>query len=93
VHKGDKVVPPASFPAAPPPDPKMIPDELPTVSDEVLDEVCQNPTPDDTLLILAFKASCNTCVSLLFHKEVVHDSLTRDLRLEKFVAFSQVRSH
>ena len=45
VHKGDKVVPPASFPAAPPPDPKMIPDELPTVSDEVLDEVRQNPRP------------------------------------------------
>ncbi|KAH8984681.1 hypothetical protein EDB92DRAFT_1885663 [Lactarius akahatsu] len=39
VHKGDKVVPPASFPAAPPPDAKMIPDELPIVSDEVLGEV------------------------------------------------------
>ncbi|KAH9172885.1 hypothetical protein EDB89DRAFT_1962863 [Lactarius sanguifluus] len=39
IHKGDKVVPPASFPAAPPPDAKMIPDELPIVSDEVLGEV------------------------------------------------------
>ncbi|KAF8460963.1 hypothetical protein DFH94DRAFT_790038 [Russula ochroleuca] len=39
LHKGDKVVPPASFPAAPPPDPNMIPDELPTISDEVLEEV------------------------------------------------------
>ncbi|KAH9172883.1 hypothetical protein EDB89DRAFT_1962838 [Lactarius sanguifluus] len=40
IHKGDKVVPPASFPAAPPPDQRMIPDGLPTVSDEVLGEVC-----------------------------------------------------
>jgi hypothetical protein len=55
VHKGDKVVPPASFPAAPPPDPNMIPDEVPTISDEVLEEVCQNITPDDSLLILALK--------------------------------------
>jgi hypothetical protein len=55
VHKGDKVVPPASFPAAPPPDPNMIPDELPTISDEVLEEVCQNLTPGDTLLISALK--------------------------------------
>ncbi|KAH8984683.1 hypothetical protein EDB92DRAFT_2117026 [Lactarius akahatsu] len=39
IHKGDKVVPPASFPAAPPPDQRMIPDELPTVSDEVLGEL------------------------------------------------------
>ncbi|KAH9005752.1 hypothetical protein EDB86DRAFT_2795497 [Lactarius hatsudake] len=34
IHRGDKVVPPASFPAAPPPDQRMIPDGLPTVSDE-----------------------------------------------------------
>ena len=39
VHKGDKVVPPASFAAEPLPEPKMIPDELPTVSDDVLGEV------------------------------------------------------
>jgi hypothetical protein len=56
VHKGDKVVPPASFPAALPPDPNMIPDELPTVkpptvSEEVLEEVCRNPTSDNPLLI------------------------------------------
>ena len=55
VHKGDKVVPPASFPAAPPPDPNMIPDEPPTISDEVLEEVCQNSMPDGSLLILALK--------------------------------------
>jgi hypothetical protein len=55
VHKGDKVVPPASFPAAPPPDPNMIPDELPTISDEVLEEVCPNPTPGGSLLISALK--------------------------------------
>ncbi len=53
VHKGDKVVPPATFPPTPPPDPNMIPDELPTVSDEVLEEVCQSPTPDVSLLISA----------------------------------------
>ena len=51
VHKGDKVVPPATFPPTPPPDPNMIPDELPMISDEVLEEVCQNPTSDDSLLI------------------------------------------
>jgi hypothetical protein len=51
VHKGDKVVPPASFPAALPPDPNMIPDEPPTVSEEVLEEVCRNPTSDNPLLI------------------------------------------
>jgi hypothetical protein len=33
----------------------MIPDELPTISDEVLEEVCQNLTPGDTLLISALK--------------------------------------
>jgi hypothetical protein len=53
IHKGDKVVPPACFPAVPPPDPNMIPDELPTISDEVLEEVCQNPTSDSSLLISA----------------------------------------
>ena len=42
VHKGDKVVPPASFPAVLPSDPNMIPDELPAVSDDVLEEVRQN---------------------------------------------------
>lgn len=52
VHKGDKVVPPASFPVAPLSDPNMIPDEIPTISDEVLEEVCQNPTRDRPLLIL-----------------------------------------
>ena len=50
VHKGDKVVPPATFPPTPPPDRSMISDELPTISDEVLEEVCQNPS-DDSLLI------------------------------------------
>ena len=55
VHKGDKVVPPASFPTALPPDPNMIPDEIPTVSDEVLEEVCQNPMRDGSLLILPLK--------------------------------------
>jgi hypothetical protein len=44
MHKGDKVVPPASFSAAQPPDHEMIPDELPTVGDEVLEEVCHNST-------------------------------------------------
>jgi hypothetical protein len=47
MHKGDKVVPPASFPTAPPADLKMIPDELPSVSDEVLGEVCANILPSD----------------------------------------------
>ncbi|KAI9453660.1 hypothetical protein BJY52DRAFT_1288007 [Lactarius psammicola] len=51
IHKGDKVVPPASFSAEPPPDLKMIPDELPTVSDEVLGEVCPNIAPSGNLLI------------------------------------------
>ena len=51
VHKGDKVVPPASFPAALPADSNMIPDEPPTVSDEVLEEVCHNPTSSNTLII------------------------------------------
>ena len=55
VHKGDKVVPPASFPAALPADSSMIPDEPPTVSDEVLEEVCHNPTSSDTLLISVLK--------------------------------------
>lgn len=41
VHKGDKVVPPASFPTAQLTEPKMIPEGLPTVSDEVLEEVCR----------------------------------------------------
>jgi hypothetical protein len=45
MHKGDKVVPPASFPPAPPSDPNMIPDELPMISDEVLEEVSRNPIP------------------------------------------------
>ena len=51
INRGDKVVPPASFSAAPPPDLKMIPDELPTVSDEVLGEVCPNIAPSGNLLI------------------------------------------
>jgi len=55
VHKGDKVVPPASFPAALPSDSNMIPDEPPTVSDEVLEEVCHNPTSDGSLLISILK--------------------------------------
>jgi hypothetical protein len=55
VHKGDKVVPPASFPAALPPNSNIIPDEPPTVSDEVLEEVCHNPTSGDTLLISVLK--------------------------------------
>ena len=55
VHKGDKVVPPASFPAALPSDSNMIPDEPPAVSDEVLEEVCHNPTSDDSLLISVLK--------------------------------------
>lgn len=52
VHKGDKVVPPATFPPTPPPDRNMIPDELPTISGEVLEEVCQNLS-NDSLLIYA----------------------------------------
>ncbi|KAF8261742.1 hypothetical protein EI94DRAFT_1745299 [Lactarius quietus] len=67
IHKGDKLVPPASFPAAPPPDLKMIPDELPTVSDEVLGEL-------HTLLVLekfvAFSQALLT--SILADQEVVH---------------------
>ena len=55
MHKGDKVVPPASFPATLPADSSMIPDEPPTVSDEVLEEVCHNPTSSDTLLISVLK--------------------------------------
>ena len=43
-HKGDKVLPPASFPTAQPTDPGMISDELPTVGDEVLEEVCHIST-------------------------------------------------
>jgi hypothetical protein len=61
VHKGDKVVPPATFPPTPPPDPNMIPDELPTVSDEVLEEVCRNPTSDDSLLISALSYMRCSC--------------------------------
>jgi hypothetical protein len=53
VHKGDKVLPPASFPPMPLLDPKMIPEELPTVSDEVLEKVCQNLISDSYLLISA----------------------------------------
>jgi hypothetical protein len=55
VHKGDKVVPPGSFPPALPSDPNMIPDELPSISDEVLEEVSHNPTPNRSLLISALK--------------------------------------
>ena len=55
VHKGDKVVPPASFPDALPTDSDMIPDAPPTVSDEVLEEVCHDPSSDDPLLISVFK--------------------------------------
>jgi len=55
VHKGDKVVPPASFPAGLPLDSNMIPDEPPTVSDEVLEEVCHNPTSDGSSLISVLK--------------------------------------
>jgi hypothetical protein len=92
VHKGDKVVPPATFPPTPPPDPNMIPDELPTISDEVLEEVCQNSTSDDSLLIPALSAPCDARVSLFLQKEVIVDSLTVAYRLEKFVTFSQVGS-
>ncbi|KAH9022666.1 P-loop containing nucleoside triphosphate hydrolase protein [Lactarius hengduanensis] len=67
IHRGDKVVPPASFPAAPPPDLKLIPDELPTVSDEVLGEL-------HALLVLekfvAFSQALLT--SILADQEVVH---------------------
>ena len=55
MHKGDKVVPPASFSAAPLPEPKMIPDELPTVSDDVLGEVCAKIAPSGNLLISSSK--------------------------------------
>ena len=55
MHKGDKVVPPASFPAALHPDSNMMPDGPPTVSDEVLEEVCHNPTSVDILLISVLK--------------------------------------
>ncbi len=51
IHKGDKVVPPASFSAGSHPVEKMIPDELPIVSDEVLGEVCPIIVPFETLLI------------------------------------------
>jgi hypothetical protein len=50
VHKGDKVVPPASFPATLHPDSNMIPEEPPTVSNDVLEEVRHNPTSNDILL-------------------------------------------
>ncbi|KAF8261744.1 hypothetical protein EI94DRAFT_1809815 [Lactarius quietus] len=67
IHKGDKLVPPASFPAAPPPDLKMIPDELPAVGDEILGEL-------HTLLVLekfvAFSQALLT--SILADQEVVH---------------------
>jgi hypothetical protein len=68
----------------------MIPDGRPTISDEVLEEVCQNPTSDNSLLISALKASCDARVSLSLQKEVIVDSLTVAYRLEKFVTFSQV---
>ena len=55
MHKGDKVIPPASFPAALPPNSNIIPDEPPTVSDEVLEEVRHNPASGDTLLISVLK--------------------------------------
>jgi hypothetical protein len=67
MHKGDKVVPPASFPTAPPADLKMIPDELPSVSDEVLGEL-------HTLLVLekfvAFSQALLT--SILADQDVAH---------------------
>ncbi|KAH9971205.1 hypothetical protein BGW80DRAFT_1322645 [Lactifluus volemus] len=38
IHKGDKVILPASFPAATLPDLKTLPDDLPVVNDQVLEE-------------------------------------------------------
>ena len=88
IHKGDKVVPPASFPTELPPDTKMIPDELPIVSDEVLGEVCLNIAPSGNLLISFPKIHALLVLAHCFRETV--DSLTHMYRLEKFVAFSQV---
>ena len=63
VHKGDKVVPPASFSAEPLPEPKMIPDELPTVSDDVLGEVLYKDSAFRKLVDFFSLAPCATCVS------------------------------
>ncbi|KAH9992492.1 hypothetical protein BJV74DRAFT_397873 [Russula compacta] len=67
VHKGDKVVPPASFSTAQLTEPKMIPEELPTVSDEVLEEL-------HAILVLekfvAFSQALLT--SILADQDVVH---------------------
>ncbi|KAI0297517.1 hypothetical protein B0F90DRAFT_1819257 [Multifurca ochricompacta] len=55
VHKGDKVVPPASFPAVPPSDLKATSEELPIISDDVREEVCQDLTVSGYLLISVLK--------------------------------------
>ncbi|KAN0138675.1 hypothetical protein V8E53_003663, partial [Lactarius tabidus] len=67
MHKGDKVVPPASFPIAPPPDLKMIPDELPSVSNEVLGEL-------HTLLVLEKFVTFSQALltSILADQDVIH---------------------
>ncbi|KAI9436974.1 hypothetical protein H4582DRAFT_1853973 [Lactarius indigo] len=65
IHKGDKVVPPASFTVAPPPDVKMIPDEVPTVSDEVLGEL-------HALLVLEKFVAFSQVSSILADQDVVH---------------------
>jgi hypothetical protein len=64
IHKGDKVIPPASFPAATLPDLKTLPDDLPVVNDQVLEEVCHNLIAKYHLLITPV-ASRVACVSPL----------------------------
>ncbi|KAI0286423.1 hypothetical protein BC826DRAFT_1108859 [Russula brevipes] len=67
VHKGDKVVPPASFPPMPLLDPKMIPEELPTVSDEVLEKLHE-------ILVLEKFVSFSQALltSILADQDVIH---------------------
>jgi hypothetical protein len=83
IHKGDKVVPPASFPAAVPPDLRTIPDELPVVNDQVLEEVCHNLIAEYHLLIGPV-ASRVTCVSPLPLQNAV-DLLTRIIDLKSLL--------
>ncbi|KAI9510704.1 hypothetical protein F5148DRAFT_976352 [Russula earlei] len=64
VHKGDKVIPPASFPAACPADLKTIPDEVPIASDKVLEEL------HEILVLEKFVAFSQ--VGILAGQEVVH---------------------
>ncbi|KAI0258666.1 hypothetical protein BC834DRAFT_835038 [Gloeopeniophorella convolvens] len=70
VHKGDKVVPPASFPPAPEvPDSKMIPDEFPTTGDDVLEEALLTSI---TSAFICLRLDTDTPKGILANQDVVH---------------------